>query len=499
MLRRAMFGLRARLAAWVAQASTDEVDAALARDREARVRGVARPKKRVPRLLFAFFAACGIFLLFATFGAARSTTTATTSPAGTYAGGVNLSNTALAACQHNSGLAPQMVQEIGLKATDVAAKYQNTTLCDDRYFFYGSADNPPTCDQAYVFIGIMGWQKDLVNATAMQQKVCTTPKLMGQLAQYREHLQQIDQQGTPNNNTINIDLNPVDWVKSAIVGIGQSIVQWFQQEGQATLDEVASLGFMYSTPPPISYNNGVVQTGFQWSLFALDAAVGLMLVITGYNIIIRRHLDVPASELLHVAPRLVLALVAAHAALLFIGPIIDLTNTLTGDFVNTLGGGKILQQNPANIDQGIMSVIFAILDLIVMLLLVIEMLVRIALLDLLIILAPWWLAAAAIPQAASFAELGASAFVMALLVQFFQVGAVAMGAAMIATIGVHNPIVGGLVGLAAFYLAFKIPGMLSHLLRNSVGAVHRDIIFAASFLVGSAAAGAVGAPPAPVP
>ena len=32
---------------------------------------------------------------------------------------------------------------------------------------------------------------------------------------------------------------------------------------------------------------------------------------------------------------------------------------------------------------------------------------------------------------------------MALLVQFFQVGAVAMGAAMIATIGVHNPIVGG--------------------------------------------------------
>ncbi|MGH3180876.1 MAG: hypothetical protein ACRDOE_03070, partial [Streptosporangiaceae bacterium] len=167
--------------------------------------------------------------------------------------------------------------------------------------------------------------------------------------------------------------------------------------------------------------------------------------------------------------------------------------------VNTLGGGKILQQNPANIDQGVMSVIFAILDLIVMLLLVIEMLVRIALLDLLIILAPWWLAAAAIPQAANFAQLGASAFVMALLVQFFQVGAVAMGAAMIATIGVHNPLVGGLVGLAAFYLAFKLPGLLSHLLRNSVGAVHRDIIFAASFLVGSAAAGAVGAPPTPVP
>ena len=47
----------------------------------------ARPKKRTHRLLFAFFAACGIFLLFATFGAAHAPTTATTSPSGTYAGG----------------------------------------------------------------------------------------------------------------------------------------------------------------------------------------------------------------------------------------------------------------------------------------------------------------------------------------------------------------------------------------------------------------------------
>jgi hypothetical protein len=493
-----IFGLRARLAVWVAQASPDELDNQAVRAERENVRTAAKPKKRTHRLLFALLAVGGIFLLFATFGASHAPT-ATTAPSGSYSGGVYLGNAAMAACQHNSGLAPNMVQEIGLKAADVAAKYRNSTLCDDKYFAYGSADNPPTCDQAFIFIGIMGWQKDLVNPAAAPRTVCTSSTLIGQLAQYRQHLQQIDQQGTPNNNTINIDLNPVDWVKSALAGIGQSIVQWFQQQGQATLDEVASLGFMYSTPPPISYNNGVVQTGFQWSLFALDAAVGLMLVISGYNIIMRRHLDVPASELLHVAPRLVLALVAAHAALLFIGPIIDLMNTLTGDFVNTLGGGKILQQNPGNIDQGIMSVIFAILDLIIMLLLVLEMLVRIALLDLLIILAPFWLAATALPQAASFAQLGASAFVMTLLVQFFQVGAVAMGAAMIATIGVNNPIVGGLVGLAAFYLAFKIPGMLSHLLRNSVGALHRDILFAASFLSGQAAAAAVGAPPAPVP
>ncbi len=494
-MARDIFGVRARLAVWVAQAAPDEFGNPAVRAGRENAPAAAKPKKRTHRLLFAFLVVGGVFLLFATFGA-RS---ATTAPSGSYAGGVNLGNAALATCQHNSGLAPTMVQEIGLKATDVAAKYQNATLCDDTYFAFGSANNPPTCQQAMIFIGIMGWQKDLVNTAAATRTVCTSSALIGQLAQYRQHLQQIDQQGTPNNNTVNLDLNPVDWVKSALTGIGQSMVQWFKQEGQATLDEVASLGFMYSTPPPLTVNNGVVQTGFQWSIFALDAAVGLMLVIIGYNIIIRRHLDIPASELLHSAPRLILALVAAHAALLFIGPIIDLMNILTGDFVNTLGGGKILQQNPANIDQGLMSVIFSILDLIIMLLLVLEMLVRIALLDLLIILAPWWLAATAIPQAASFAQLGASAFVITLLVQFFQVGAVAMGAAMISTIGVNNPIVGGLVGLAAFYLAFKIPGMLSHLLRNSVGALHRDILFAASFLSGQAAAAAVVAPPPPVP
>jgi hypothetical protein len=486
-----LFGLRQRFATWAAAeaAALDEK----AGEASARSRGRRGRKRRSHRLAFLVLAALGIFLLFSFFGSARPTTELYT-PSGSAQGGVDAR---LAACQHNSGLAPQMVTEIALVAADVAAKYQNTTLCDDQYFAYGVADNPPACQQAYVFIGIMGWQKDLVSPAALQRKVCTTPKLMGQLAQYRQQLQKIDQQGTPNPNTINIDLNPVDWVKSALIGIGQGLVQWFQQQAQATLDEVASLAFMYSTPPPLTVNNGVVQAGYQWSLFALDAAVGLMLVITGYNIMIRRHLDVPASELLHVAPRLVLALVAAHAALLFFGPLIDLMNTLTGDFLNTIGGGKILQQEPANINQGIMSVIFSILDLIVMLLLVLEMLIRIALLDLLIMLAPWWLAAAAIPQAASFAQLGASTFAVTLLVQFFQVATVALGSALIATIGANNPIVGGLVGLAAFYLAFKIPSLLARQLQFSMAAVHRDILIAASFLSGQAAIAAAGAAPPP--
>ena len=491
-----LFGLRQRLANWAAT----ETAALDAKASGAGERGLA-PRATVPRarekrshrLAFFFLAALGIFLLFSFFGSAHPATVPYT-PSGSAQGGVDAS---MATCQHNSGLAPQMVTEIGLMAADVAAKYQNTTLCDDRYFFYGSANNPPACQQAFIFIGMMNWPKDLVSPAASQRTVCTTSKLMGQLAQYRQQLQTIDQQGTPNNNTINIDLNPVDWVKNALIGIGQGLAQWFQQQAQATLDEVASLGFMYSTPPQLTVNNGVVQAGYQWSLFALDAAVGLLLVITGYNIIMRRHLDVPASELLHMAPRIVLALVAAHAALLFFGPIIDLMNTLTGDFLNTLGGGKILQQNPGDINQGIMSAIFAILDLIVMLLLVLEMLIRIALLDLLIMLAPWWLAATAVPQAASFAQLGASTFVAALLVQFFQVGTVAMGSALIATIGVHNPIVGGLVGLAAFYLAFKIPSLLARQLQYSVAAVHRDILIAASFLSGQAAIAAAGAAPPP--
>jgi hypothetical protein len=296
--------------------------------------------------------------------------------------------------------------------------------------------------------------------------------------------------------------------QEALKNILQSIFQSISSAASGTVAELTSLGFMYVTPSVLSYGNGVVLAGYQWSLAALDVAVGLMLVIGGYRLIMNDLFGLPKAEVMQAAIRFLLPLVAAHVFMIFAGPIIELFNTLNMDVMNTLGGGKILQSNPdlgTALNQGIMSAIFAIINLVFMLLLSIEMAVNLALVDLALIFAPWGLAVGG-----AFRQLWATTLVSALVAKLLQVATVSVGAALAATIGTTTtvklqqtlltgqvPITSAFVALACFYLAFKLPSMLfSNALKSSVGAVHRDIVltyFAIDRFIGGP--GRAGGPP----
>jgi hypothetical protein len=111
--------------------------------------------------------------------------------------------------------------------------------------------------------------------------------------------------------------------------------------------------------------------------------------------------------------------------------------------------------------------------LIFLLLLSLQMLVRIALLGLLLVLAPLGILAFALPQTSAWGRLWAQAFVSALIVQPIQIVLLGLGAALIAL-----PQVGGIAavfaGTAALYLAFRVPGMLLSSATRSMGAVNGD-------------------------
>jgi hypothetical protein len=87
--------------------------------------------------------------------------------------------------------------------------------------------------------------------------------------------------------------------------------------------------------------------------------------------------------------------------------------------------------------------------------------VRVALLDVLIILAPIGLFCLALPQTQRWGRLWTMGFAATLFLQFLQVLVVAMGSALISSFGHASatPIT-LLIGCSALYLAFRLPGML---------------------------------------
>ena len=117
--------------------------------------------------------------------------------------------------------------------------------------------------------------------------------------------------------------------------------------------------------------------------------------------------------------------------------------------------------------------LFYLIMLIFLLLISLQMLVRIALLDLLLILAPLGILCFALPQTSAWGRLWAQAFVSALIVQPIQIVLLGFGAALIAL-----PQVGGiaatLTGTAALYLACRVPGMLLSSATRAIGSVNGD-------------------------
>jgi hypothetical protein len=251
------------------------------------------------------------------------------------------------------------------------------------------------------------------------------------------------------------------------------------------LDWASSFGFMYITPASLTYKLFTVRTAGNWIIGVLDGVTALVLFIGGYNILLAQHLGLPVSRVLEVLPRLVLAVLFANLGFFYVLPqLIELNNALClgvwtafghaslGDFTLPLGIGAL-----NCVRQSFTLGLFAVIDFLVALLLVIEQLVRLGLLDMVIVFAPLGILCAALPQTYIFFRLWALTFFCTLFVQVLQVGTIALGAALLVSFGpASNTPVVVLVGIASMYIAFKLPRMLlSGALQASVGAVHRDL------------------------
>lgn len=329
--------------------------------------------------------------------------------------------------------------------------------------------------------------------------------------------------GVSLRNALAID--PSGWLWNGFTSffdqLWRHIVDFFEHQ---IIDLASSFGFLYITPAALSYKNPLVLSGAQWSLMAMDGLVALLLVVAGYQVILSRYLGSEQPSLMGMALRVTLWAVAANVGFfVFLPQIIELVNTLSLSFVGWMmhqaAGDVTLPLGAINwLDQPLAWGVFIVIHFLMAIGFIFVQVVRLAVLDVTIMLAPWWIMLLGNDYTRSWGRLGAVTFFSTLFVQPIQMCILSLGAALISNFGTLNPNdpavcqnlstlartacqgqlghasvsasatpVAIALGIACTYVAMKLPGMLlGSAVRASLGSVNRDVTNVVKSTVSSA-------------
>jgi hypothetical protein len=271
----------------------------------------------------------------------------------------------------------------------------------------------------------------------------------------------------PQSGGDGFSLDPKQWVIDALGAAFSWIVSGITSALTDLLQQALNLDILVFTPPGDTYQNGVVLTFWRTLVAVADGALALIVCWAGYNSIVRHAVGARYHDAMQVIPRVALTGLAINLSLLLTQRLIDLNNALCGvvsdPFARILG---LLPLNGSNATAGVAFFILFLAFGIVGLLLVVQMVVRLAMLDVLIVTAPLGLVCWVLPQTQPWAQLWTRAFISTVFVQFLQVLALTLGGALIAFFpsdGLFAALMDLIIGLATLYLTLKIPSFLRSL------------------------------------
>jgi hypothetical protein len=229
------------------------------------------------------------------------------------------------------------------------------------------------------------------------------------------------------------------------------------------------LNFIVQTPAPATYNNDVVKRFVAFGITVVDAALAIRLILVAYQVMVGRAIGLPSLSVLEALPRIALLVGVAHNSLLICQWLIDFNNALC-QAVGELFTVSLLQLAISDIFHSFASTSLVNLLLLLSLSLFLagqvlfvawQMLVRLALVIFLTSVAPLAF------LSETWLRRWISAFVSAVLVQFLQVTALALGGMLAGffagtvLIGFSDQlIISLLVSNALFFLVIRVPAML---------------------------------------
>jgi hypothetical protein len=234
----------------------------------------------------------------------------------------------------------------------------------------------------------------------------------------------------------------------------QVIVRLLHQVVARLLD--SSFNFITQTPPAVSFRSP--------------------------HVILNRRLGTPYHGAAEFFPRLLVGAALANTSLAWTGLAIELNNALCASIgESSLPGweraSEALSGNlPWQRREATVHLLLAGTYLVVALLLLVQMLLRLALVDVLIVVAPLATLLLVLPQTEGWWRRWATSFTSTVFSQFVQVVALKLGGNLLADIAAVSPdayLVGLFLGLAMLALTFKIPALMHAHVGDGLGAARQ--------------------------
>jgi hypothetical protein len=261
------------------------------------------------------------------------------------------------------------------------------------------------------------------------------------------------------------NLDPRKWagdiLNAVLTTIGQALleairgfVDWALGFGDS------SLNFVTRTPAEGSYGSPTVRAMWDFSRALVNVLLAVIVMWGGFNIMVKEHTRSPYHEVMELLPRLILGALAANLTLEFARFLIDANNALSA----AVGQVTLPGYDAATPTQEGVALIFTALAYgVVAILLVLQMLMRLALIDLLIILAPVAALLWVLPQTQGWARWWANLFPRVVFQQAIQMMVLRLGSALMVELtpgSLSNALLTLLLGIAVCWLTLKVPAIL---------------------------------------
>ena len=232
------------------------------------------------------------------------------------------------------------------------------------------------------------------------------------------------------------------------------------------------------TPPELTYLHPIVREAWAVVWAIVSGALVVVLGWLGLSLIVGEHLGRPQAGWKEIVPRLVLGLVAAATSLWWCALVIDVAGAVSGfiavsldvtpgDLVRAPLGTLLAAVETGSVGMAIVLALLYLVYGFFVLYVVVQMILRIALLDLLLALAPIALGLWILPHTAGWGRHWLKLFMVTAFQQSVQLIALALAfgflneyAAFVELEPVRDAVWKLLMSLAFVYLATKVPSML---------------------------------------
>ena len=255
----------------------------------------------------------------------------------------------------------------------------------------------------------------------------------------------------------------------------------------------SSLNFVTRTPAAGTHESTTVRSLWDFSRALANAGLAVIVMWGGFNVIVKEHIRSPYHEAMELLPRVILAALAVNLTLELARLFIDANNAFAG----AVGQVGLPGYDQAGVEQqGIALVFVAITYGVVALLLVFQMLMRLALIDMLIVLSPVMVLMWVLPQTQGWARWWAHLFPITVFQQAVQMIVLRLGAALMVELtpgSVSNAILTLLLGVAVCWLTLKVPSLLHGQVRQAGLSSVVSLVVLSRFAGGLASRGGAGA------